>query len=74
MISADQMLVPLVLAEVREGLTALGYRVDKAWIAGDAIHVLLANGRRASVDIPIIVNVVEVGTDLAAALDDRLRE
>lgn len=74
MLGEQEMLMPLVLAETREGLEALGYRVAKCMIAADTIHVTLANGRTASVDIPFIVNVGELSADLATELDDRLRK
>ncbi|ARB06162.1 hypothetical protein FDH38_gp108 [Dinoroseobacter phage vB_DshS-R5C] len=73
MLGADEMMAPLVLAQVRDGLEALGYSLDRTSIEGDAIHVRLKNGRTASADIPQVVDLNEVAADITAELDARLQ-
>lgn len=73
MINEQEMLTPLVLAEVREGLEVLGYSIDTVRAEGGGITVVLKNGRSCHAAVPHIVNVFDVALDITVELDQGLQ-
>lgn len=72
MISEQEALIPMVIGEVRDQLEALGYRSPALRVEADTLKVTLPNGRKAEVDIPEILNVFDISTDLTEELHSLL--
>lgn len=77
MTSVQDSLIPLLIAEVRDGLNALEYKVKRLGVAqdeddGTVCKVELMNGRGAMVPIPTIDHLEDVAVTVLERLADRL--